>query len=132
MNEPPIVVTEDDTAPEQSRTFRQGWPLVLLAVVIVLVPAIPGFLAPQAAVHISFACLILGPLVLGIADGIQFRLSWSFICLAGLCYFISFMLYYPDGAWVYIIPVVLLAWLGSAIGARLGKKASAGKVNDVA
>lgn len=111
---------EAESEPETSRTLRQYWPYLLLAVVLLLIPGLLG--NTPVAVPVALACIVFGPLAVGYLDARQFRFTWSFIIIAGFVFMVSKGLYYQDSAWIYLVPVVVLAWLGLKLGERTVKE----------
>lgn len=114
------MTTAQGTEPEDKRDRRliQYWPYLALAVALLVIPWLAGNTA--AAVPVALTCILLGPLALGYIDARQFRYTLSFPILAGVVFMVSRALFYQGAAWIYVVPVVALAWLGTRLGDRHG------------
>ena len=106
---------------------RRGWQKAMLPAALLLLVAVPVTLALVLSASLTTAVLLVYlpvvSLLLGVADALVFRFTWSFPILCGLAFLVSTWVFYNGGAWVYAVGVVLLGMAGEALAVLGPRKA---------
>lgn len=85
-----------------------------------LVPALVALsLPPQTTTRTLLVYLPLAAFALGLVDAAWFRFTWSFPLIAGGIFWLSTVLMYNPGTWIYAVGVFFLCALGGAVGSAV-------------
>ena len=110
----------------EKRSGRAGWQYAAHALAIVLLVLVPLGLAfalsPQATTTAVLIYLPVASFGLGLYDATTFRPTWSFPVCAGAYFWVSTLMFYDPGAWIYALGVAAVCGLGEFAAARLGAR----------
>lgn len=106
----------EDTG-QKERALRHWILPVALMVVLLGAPLLAYVLFPGAVV----GWVVLGSYgvltaLLGFVDALTFRASWTFPCLTGIGFWVASKMYFPEGTWIYIPVLMLIAWVFGKAG----------------
>lgn len=106
---------EDPTSSGRSGA-QYAMPAAALALLF-LVPALVALsLPPQTTTRTLLFYLPVTSFALGLVDGAWFRFTWSLPAIAAGIFWLSTVLMYNPGTWIYAVGVFLLCALGGAVG----------------
>ncbi|SDL90058.1 hypothetical protein SAMN04488535_1177 [Corynebacterium mycetoides] len=112
------MVTADTTLPG-----RSGAQYLTLALAFLALFLIPPFLAVSMSAEATTATLLVylpaASVALGLVDAAWFRFTWSFPAIAAAIFWVSTLMMYNPGTWIYAVGVFVLCALGGAAGRAL-------------
>lgn len=98
------------------------------AVAFVALFVLPALVAltfsPETTTRTLLVYLPLASFGLGLADAAWYRFTWSYPAIAAGIFWLSTVLMYNPGTWMYAVGVFLLCALGGAAGSSAAEKSS--------
>lgn len=111
---------------ETTNPERSGWQYSSFALAFAALIVVPALLALSLQARATTTTLLVylpvASFALGLIDATWFRFTWSFPATAAAMFWVSTLLMYNPGTWIYAVGVLLVCALGGALGGALTAK----------